>query len=146
MTSRAFERSETYRMNMKRILLIEDDEAFRKPLAEALRRAGHEVELAGEGRAALRLFKQTTFDLVVTDLFMPEMEGVETILALHRMQPGLPIIAMSGGGMVESQIPLNVAHKIGAVKTLTKPFRISELLGTIAEQFPAAAAPTSCTF
>lgn len=131
----------------RRILLVDDNESFRKPLGEAFRRAGYEVAEAAEGRAALRLYGQGAFDLVVTDLIMPGMEGIETILALRRLQPRVQIIAMSGGGMVESRVPLGVAQQLGAMKTLAKPFAMGEILATVAGMLglpSACAAPARC--
>jgi CheY-like chemotaxis protein len=116
---------------MKRILLIDDNEAFRRPMGEILQRAGYEVESAPEGRAALNLYRRQAFDLVITDLIMPGMEGVETILALRQLAPALKIIAVSGGGRLDAQDYLPIAEHLGANKTLAKPFSAHALLDTV---------------
>ena len=83
---------------MPRILLVDDDEAFRKMLHKTLERAGYEVQDAPNGRAALAAYSQQPSDLIITDLVMPEKEGIETIMELCRLHAGVKIIAMSGGG------------------------------------------------
>ena len=123
---------------MSRILLVDDNESFLIPLGKALRRAGYEVETAPEGTIALRLFHQSPFDLVITDLIMPGKEGISTIIELRRLQPGIKIIAISGGGLLDSGIPLGFAQQLGALKTLAKPFTISEILQAISHSLSTA--------
>jgi DNA-binding response OmpR family regulator len=117
---------------MKRILLVDDNEGFRRPLAAILQRAGYEVQTAGDGAAALALFRQHRFDLVITDLIMPEKEGLETIMELRRLRPTLKIIAMSGGGRMDPSDYLPMAERLGAALTLTKPFSAQEFLEAVA--------------
>ena len=117
---------------MKRILLVDDNDAFRQPLREILRAAGYEVRTAPEGKVALQLFRQRPFDLVVTDLIMPEKEGLETIMELKQIEPGLKIIAMSGGGRVDAGDYLPMAEMLGASATLAKPFEVEKILELIA--------------
>ena len=117
---------------MKRILLVDDNESFRKPLGEVLRKSGYEVQTAAEGAAALRLFRQQPFDLVVTDLVMPGMEGIETIIEIRRIAPRAKIIAMSGGGRISPEDYLEMARHLGAARTLAKPFTAREFLESIA--------------
>lgn len=74
---------------MKRILLVDDNENFCRPLGQILRQTGYEVQSAGDGCAALRHFRRQPIDLVITDLIMPEKEGIETIIELRRLEPGL---------------------------------------------------------
>ena len=116
---------------MKRILLVDDNESFRRPLGEALRRAGYEIQGAGDGSAALVLYQQQPFDLVITDLIMPEKEGLETIIELHRLKPELKIIAMSGGGRMNPEDYLPMARQLGAAATLAKPFTAEEILEVV---------------
>ncbi len=120
------------------VLLIEDDVALRAALAAYLEAAGHRVSVAGDGDAGLAAVEQEPPDLVVTDLIMPGREGIETLLALRRSHPGLPVIVMSGGGRLDAQAHLGLAERLGAVATLTKPFRPALLLEAIAR---AAAGP-----
>ena len=120
---------------MKRILLVDDNESFRKPLGLALQFAGYEVQTAPEGGAAIRLYTENPFDLVITDLVMPGKEGLETIIELHKIEPGLKIIAISGGGRMNPGVYLPMAAHLGAVATLAKPFTAKTILDLVAEQF-----------
>jgi len=122
---------------MARILLIDDDEPVRRTLKAVLEQGGHSVAVAGEGRSGLICFRQNTFELVITDILMPESEGIETISALSRAKPGIPIIAITGGAPIES-IPggrtldyLAIARELGARATLRKPFTRRELLDVV---------------
>jgi DNA-binding response OmpR family regulator len=117
---------------MAKILLVDDDDNFRAMLGRVLGDAGHIVTMAVNGNEALRLVQENAFDLVITDLMMPEKEGIETIVELRRKIPGLKIIAMSGGGFNAPEIYLNLARKLGAVQTLAKPFPGTELLAAVA--------------
>jgi CheY-like chemotaxis protein len=125
-------------MNMKRILIVDDNAAFRGPLSLLLQQAGYIVETAGEGCTALRLFQQHSFDLVITDLIMPEKEGLETIMELRRMQPDLKIIAISGGGRLNFDSCLEMARLLGASKTLSKPFTARQILEPVASLLNAS--------
>ena len=116
------------------IWLVDDDEAVRSVLRRGLVRAGYEVREAGEGGAALKLLASAPADLVITDLVMPEMEGIEFILALRKTHPKLPVIAISGGGRaVGPDSYLKIARGCGAVKVLVKPFATEQLLATLQE-------------
>src|SRR4051812_5408625 len=118
---------------MPRILLIDDDEAFRNMVRKTLERAGYEVQPAGDGKQALELFRQESPDLIITDLVMPEKEGLEMILELRREAPKAKIIAMSGGARMNPRTNLIMAEKFGARKTLAKPFSQQEILEAVAE-------------
>ncbi len=112
---------------MARIVIIEDDEALRPMLAKTIARFGHEVFAEQDGRAGLQRVKEIMPDLVITDMVMPEKEGVETILELRRDFPAIKIIAMSGGGRINSADYLDLARKFGVSATLAKPFSRDEL-------------------
>jgi CheY-like chemotaxis protein len=116
---------------MSRILVVDDDETFRRPLCQTLRCADHEVQAAADGSAALELFRQQPVDLVITDLVMPEKEGIDTILELRRLQPDLKIIAMSGGGYTHCTDYLQIARRLGANRTLAKPFTAQEVIEAV---------------
>ncbi|MBL9138593.1 MAG: response regulator [Verrucomicrobiales bacterium] len=116
-----------------RILLVDDNDAIRTVLHRLLARSGFDVVEARNGVEALAAHKARPADIVVTDLIMPEKEGLETILELRRMQPRLRIIAMSGGGRVRAQDYLKLASALGASRTLAKPFSEAELLKAIQE-------------
>jgi CheY-like chemotaxis protein len=124
-----------------RILLIEDDANVRLALKQALQRAGHEVAEARDGRDGVERYSAQPADLVVTDLVMPNQEGIETIEQLRRLTPSLPIVAISGGGRTGNRDVLALAAKVGASRTMAKPFRPRELVQVIAGLLatPAAA-------
>ncbi|MDY6850469.1 MAG: response regulator [Thermodesulfobacteriota bacterium] len=118
---------------MARILVIDDEESIRILLRKILEQAGHEVIEAVDGEKGTDIFYQTPTDLIVTDILMPEKEGLRTIMDIRRDFPEVKIIAISGGGTVEPETYLNLAEKLGADRTLTKPFRTNELLVMVAE-------------
>jgi len=115
---------------MARILVIDDDELLRRTIRVVLERAGHEVLEASEGSMGLRLYWEQAPDLVLTDLFMPERDGLEVIRALRNELPQPPIVAMSGGGLGGYDV-LEVAAGLGAVRTLRKPFALQDLLDIV---------------
>ncbi|KAA3657385.1 MAG: response regulator [Calditrichaeota bacterium] len=116
---------------MQRILIIEDDEDIRIMLQKILEREHYETEVASNGKEGLELYKATPFDLVITDIVMPEKEGIETITELRKMQPDVKIIAMSGGGHGGVESYLHMAKLFGAQRTIAKPFQRTELLDVI---------------
>ena len=122
---------------MARILLIDDEADFRSTIRRMLERAGHEVVDAENGRDGLAKLEQQACDLVLTDIIMPDMEGLETVQRVRKRAPELPIIAMSGGGRVSAMRPLAVASLLGAVRSLDKPFGRAELLGAVDEALGA---------
>ena len=129
---------------MKRILVVDDQETIRRPLAQILQMAGYEVQTAAEGCEALRLYKQLPFDLVITDLVMPEKEGLETIMELRQLKPSLKIIAISGGGKLEPGDYLPMAKRFGAAKTLAKPFSTDDILEAVASLLGEDKPPSKC--
>lgn len=118
---------------MSRILVVDDDPGIREVLSEALSYHGHEVTVAVDGAQGLRAASSSPPDLVVTDIVMPEKEGLETIMELRRRWPGLKIVAISGGGVAGPHGYLLPAEKLGADRSLAKPFRIDELLRVVDE-------------
>ncbi len=117
---------------MKRILLIDDEEAVRRTVSEILKRAGYDVHSAGDGRSGMELFQQQSFDLLITDLLMPERDGLETIMALRRGRTPLKILVISGCGQSLGGEFMKIAQHLGADFTLAKPFTRVELLTTVA--------------
>lgn len=111
---------------MARVLLIDDDDTVRSAMARAVALGGHEVLQARDGRQAIREAEGRELDLVITDINMPEMDGIEVILTLAERRPGLPVIAVSGGGRMPKEVLLSSAGILGAVKTLGKPFDLAE--------------------
>ncbi|HEY8966905.1 MAG TPA: response regulator [Candidatus Methylacidiphilales bacterium] len=124
---------------MAKILIIEDEAPFRSVLARVLQEKGHTVVETPDGSDALRLCRLHGFDLMLTDLIMPNKEGIETIIEVRKDFPVLPIIAMSGGGRSGPQDLLSAAAALGAHATITKPFHIQELIALIEAQLAAAA-------
>jgi CheY-like chemotaxis protein len=118
---------------MIRILLIEDDVAVLEMLKKTLEREGYQVTTASNGRIGIREYNSQSFDVVITDLIMPDMEGMETIISLRKDNPDVKIIAMSGGGLNNPDEYLDVAKKLGAIKAFEKPLRRQVLLDAVAE-------------
>ena len=117
---------------MARILVIDDEAPIRSILRRSLQSFGHEVVEAADGTDGTRLFESSSFDLVITDLFMPDKEGIETILDLRAKSPEVKILVVSGGfpsggRSLEKYGPLADAQALGADATLEKPFEIKHL-------------------
>jgi DNA-binding response OmpR family regulator len=119
---------------MARILIIDDDDQIRKMLRLTLNAAGFDVVEAQDGNIAMKIFHQDPMvDLVITDLIMPEKEGIETIIELRRDFPNIPIIAISGGGRIDPNDYLLLAKKLGAQITLEKPFSRKDIINAVNE-------------
>lgn len=126
---------------MARILLIDDDDSLRTVLRLTLNQFGHTVIEARNGKEGLELFPHAEADLVITDIVMPEKEGIEVLMALMKVKPPVKIIAMSGGGRGSAADYLRIASRLGAAKVLTKPFLIETLIAAINELLPTAQMP-----
>ena len=119
---------------MAKLLVIEDDEQFCEMLAQMLDQAGYQVEMAANGLLGMQKFRSDPPDLVITDILMPEQDGIDTILAMKKEQENVKIIAMSGGRRaITPQFNLDSAALIGVQQTLAKPFTRQQLLQAIAE-------------
>jgi CheY-like chemotaxis protein len=118
---------------MARILIIDDEREIRRPLRSLLEHAGHEVLEAENGSEGVKLWVAHRADLVITDVFMPEKDGLEVILELKALSPHVKIIALSAGDSTGSLHSLLDAHQFGALRTLPKPFRHADILSTIDE-------------
>ena len=118
---------------MAAILVIDDDEDVRDIVAQVLEGAGHRVTTARNGREGLTSFRADRPDVVVTDIIMPDKEGIETIRDLRTIAPGTPIIAMSGGGRTGNMDFLEVATEFGATRVLRKPFESRDLLDMVSQ-------------
>jgi CheY-like chemotaxis protein len=116
---------------MASILVADDQEKIRQMLKSLFEQYGHEVTLAANGREALQRFKTMAIDLVVTDILMPDMEGIETIRELKKINPSIKIVAMSGGGTVGASEYLRMAGMFGARRTIEKPFDVVEMLNAV---------------
>jgi CheY-like chemotaxis protein len=116
-----------------RVLLIDDDAQLLRQMSVAFIGAGFIVQTAADGQAALARFLRAPTDLVVTDIIMPNREGIETIVALKKANPLVKIVAISGGFRVGPADFLELARHVGADAVLAKPFRLSDLI-SLAEQ------------
>ena len=115
------------------ILVIEDDFAVRELILQTLSKAGYEVIAAGDGVEGLNLFREKNPALVITDIVMPQKEGLQTIIELRQESPGVKVIAMSGGGRYCNADYLKLARKFGASRTVSKPFMREEMLTAVRE-------------
>lgn len=118
---------------MARVLVVDDEEIIRQMLRRGLQQAGHDVDEAADGNEALRLQRENPADVIVTDIIMPEKEGMELILLLKREFPDTKIIAISGGGRIGAQGYLELAQRFGAARVFGKPFELAELTDAIDE-------------
>lgn len=116
-----------------RILLIDDDVAVRTMLRQTLTHFGHTVTEARNGKEGLELFALAEFDLVITDIVMPEKEGLEVLMELRKRQPPMKIIAISGGGRQNAMGYLQTARFLGATKVMAKPFSNESLIAAVDE-------------
>ncbi len=120
---------------MANILIVDDDPAVQLTIRLLLERAGHQVTVAGDGRKGLALVEGNQFDLLFLDIFMPGMDGLETMRHVRALQPKIPIIVISGRSITPDAYAepdfLKMATKLGAVASLQKPFRSDALLATV---------------
>jgi CheY-like chemotaxis protein len=134
------------------ILVIDDDRAVLSTIKLLLERAAHAVEAVDNSQAGLRLLKTQRFDLLIVDIFMPGMDGFETMRLVHQSWPKMPVIVISGQPFrsASERGPdfLYMATKLGAVSSLQKPFRPHELLAAVAESLsdsPKSSEPSKAT-
>ena len=119
------------------ICVIDDDESVRQTVGRILSSAGYAVVDAADGAKGLEAVERTSPAMIITDIVMPNREGIETILEAKRRFPGIPIVAISGGGRSGPQSFLELARKLGADDCVAKPFRPSELLDKVAHLLAA---------
>ena len=121
---------------MARILIVDDEPAVQVTIRLLLERAGHSVVTAGDGRNGLAIFAAEAFDLLFLDIFMPGMDGLETMRRVRQAHPLIPIIVMSGHLMPSDSTSgpdfLKMAIGLGAVRSLRKPFKPADLLAAVA--------------
>lgn len=116
---------------MKRILVIDDDDQIRRLISAMLEREGYEVDQLSDGLNAYQQYALQPYDVVITDIIMPEKEGLETIMELRRDFPDSRIIAISGGGRISPTDCLAMAKRLGVAYTFSKPFERAQLLGAV---------------
>jgi CheY-like chemotaxis protein len=113
---------------MPAVLVLEDNEAYRTLITEVLTDAGFDVHAEADGRRVASILAERPIDLLITDLSMPERDGLETMTELRSTHPRLPIIAISGDVPLNRDLYLTLAEKLGASRVLAKPFKIAELI------------------
>jgi two-component system, chemotaxis family, chemotaxis protein CheY len=123
---------------MKKILVIEDNPIVRSTVGRILQAGGYEVISANDGLQGVAAFRKEQPDLVVTDIIMPEQEGIETIRQILTDRPNAKIIAISGGGRIGNTDFLQIARKVGATEVLPKPFDPDDLLQLVSNCLKAA--------
>ena len=116
---------------MARILIIDDEPYVRDTLRQLLEFEGYEIDSAQDGREGLSKVRENTYDLIITDIVMPEQDGLEVLMTLRRERPDAVVVAMSGGGQQGVMDYLPVAAGLGAIRTLSKPFQRAELLEVV---------------
>jgi CheY-like chemotaxis protein len=116
---------------MIRVLVVDDDDVVRVTVRTMLGRAGYEVEEACDGSDGLNLLRGADFDLIITDIIMPDCEGIEFIRRALAQRPDRRILAMSGGGRLHNTEFLDIARKCGARAILPKPFDPAELMTAV---------------
>jgi DNA-binding response OmpR family regulator len=126
-----------------KILLVDDDRQLADGLAEYLQRHGYEVLQAHQGRDAMNLLARQRVALVISDIFMPEGDGIELLSLLRRYTPAPAVVAMSGGGLGQIGGMLRIASVLGATRTLAKPFHPAHLLRLVEELIGPAASGTA---
>jgi CheY-like chemotaxis protein len=132
------------------ILIVDDDPAIQATVRIVLERAGHAVVVADDGSTGLAIFEAGSFDLLILDIFMPGMDGLETMKLIHQRQPLIPILVVSGRPIAtdSSTAPdfLKMATKLGAISSLQKPFGPAELLAAVSGCLAAATPSPSQRF
>jgi CheY-like chemotaxis protein len=116
---------------MPSILFIEDEEALRRILCGVLADVGYDVREADNGRSGLNQLREDPVDLVITDIVMPEIDGIEVVQVVRRLYPATKIIAMAGGSPSSAQCYLKMARLLGADAVLAKPFTAAKLLAAV---------------
>ena len=116
---------------MASILIIDDEDPVREMLRRLLERVGHTVYEATDGKTALRMFTGNPTDLVISDIYMPEMDGIEFLFRVREAFPEARVIALSGGSFIGKEEVLRDAAQLGAVGILKKPFSVEECLEVV---------------
>jgi CheY-like chemotaxis protein len=139
-------RSGPEKLDLAKILVVDDDHAVQATIRLLLERAGHSVVVADDGRTGLAIFETGNFDLLFLDIFMPGMDGLETMRLVHQRQPLTPIIVISGRPIVSDSGSgpnfMALGTKLGAVSSLQKPFKPAALLAAVARCLEAAKRPS----
>ena len=116
---------------MYKILIVDDEVFIRDGLKQLLEMDGHKVDIAGDGKEAVKLILKNQYNLVITDIIMPEKDGIEVIMKAKEKDHDIKVIAISGGGRISAKDHLKVAKQLGADTILSKPFSTEELTNEI---------------
>src|SRR3982750_361763 len=122
----------------QRIMVVDDDPGIRRSLETLLTREGYQVIQAADGSEAIQLWREGGADLVITDLHMPKKDGIQTIVELLTHTPGIPIIAMSGGGQTKRLDLLGNLTLLGRILTIEKPFTLNEMMDVVGQALKRA--------
>lgn len=126
---------------MAKILLVDDNAELRRMMEATLSRAGHHVQAAPGGKEGIQLLKQQEFDLLITDIVMPEQDGFETVQIARKLRPALRILVMSGDSPRHAPLYLKTAAFLGAHQTLLKPFTVGDLAEAVKAALPEEKLP-----
>ena len=118
---------------LKNILLVDDEESIRKMVRAVLAEEKYAFTEASNGVEALEIMETQSFDLILTDVIMPDCDGIELVMSVRKKLPDIKVIVMSGGGRVRADHYLNLAEKLGAARVFEKPFNTAELRETVSE-------------
>ena len=118
---------------MKNILLVDDEASIRTMVRAVLNDPEYSFSEAFNGTEALEILEKEEFDLIITDVIMPDCDGIELVMTVRKKLPDIKVIVMSGGGRVRADHYLNLAEKLGAARVFEKPFNTAELRETVKE-------------
>ncbi|HUK67436.1 MAG TPA: response regulator [Streptosporangiaceae bacterium] len=116
---------------MANVMVVDDDKTARRAVRRMLTNLGHEVRVVGDGAEALQLLDGVRFDLVITDVYMECVDGMELLVRIHQRGLNVPVVAISGGGCIATDEILAMARACGAAATLDKPFTPQQLRDTV---------------
>ena len=116
---------------MARILIVDDDDITRGVMKRILNTGDHTIFEANNGREAVQIVPTLPIDLVITDIFMPERDGLDVIAELRKTRPSVKVLAYSGGGVRRDSDVLSLAKELGAHAAIQKPFSVSDLLSAV---------------
>lgn len=122
---------------MARVYIVDDDADIRRALRRLLRLEGHEVQTFVSGSSALMAIRDDPPDAVISDIYMPDGDGIELLIHLSDLDSRVPIIAVSGGGFLPSDFVLEDAHRLGAVATLEKPMSLDSVRAALEKALSA---------
>ena len=121
---------------MSHVLVVDDDADVRAVVRKVITKLGHHVWDVADGSEALELLKTTPFDLIISDVYMADMDGMELLVRIQQLELGVPVVVISGGGFKPRDEVLKMAAACGAVATLDKPFTVEQLRDTVEPLLP----------